>query len=142
MLSDYPVTITLPVLWNDQDAFGHVNNTACIRWFESARVRYLETVGLGSMFTAENVGPILAQVTCNYRRQINYPDNVTIGAKVTRMGNSSMTMNHAVWSETQQAIVADGISTVVTFDYRAQKPVRVPDELRAAISRLEGRSEW
>jgi acyl-CoA thioester hydrolase len=142
MLEDFPIQLTLPILWGDQDAFGHVNNVACIRWFESARVRYLEEIGVGSMFTPEHVGPILAQVTCNYRRQLNYPDNVTIGAKVTRLGNSSLTMAHAVWSEQQGAIAADGDSIVVSFDYHAQKTVRVPEELRAAISRLENRTQW
>lgn len=138
MLADFAVKLTLPVFWSDQDAFGHVNNTVCIRWFESARVAYLEHLGLGSLMTAEKLGPILAQVTCNYRRQLNYPDTVTIGAKVTRIGNSSFSMTHAVWSEQQQAIAADGDSVVVIFDYQQQKPVRVPDDLRAAIAQLDG----
>lgn len=142
MLKDYPIQLTLPVLWADQDAFGHVNNTACIRWFESARVKYLEQIGVGSMFTPDNIGPILAQVTCNYRKQLNYPDNVTIGAKVTRIGNSSMTMIHAVWSEAQQAVAADGESVVVAFHYQLQKAVRVPDSLRHAIAALESRPDF
>ena len=36
-LTDFPTTVTLPVQWGDQDAFGHVNNTVYLRWFESAR---------------------------------------------------------------------------------------------------------
>ena len=142
MLEDYPIKLTLPVLWADQDAFGHVNNTACIRWFECARVKYLEQIGVGSMFTPDNIGPILAQVTCNYRKQLNYPDTVTIGAKVARMGNSSMTMTHAVWSDASQAIAADGESVVVAFNYHLQKTVRVPDSLRTAIAQLEARPDF
>jgi acyl-CoA thioester hydrolase len=139
MLEDYPVTITLPVLWGDQDAFGHVNNTACIRWFESVRVRYLELLGGGQLHSPTKVGPILARVACNYRRQLNYPDEVTIGARVERIGNSSFTMQHAVWSAAQQAIATDGESVVVAFDYTTQKPVRIPADLRAGIAQLEGR---
>lgn len=139
MLADFPIKIEIPILWSDQDAFGHVNNTACIRWFESARVAYLEAIGLGSLVSPENHGPILAQVSCNYRRQLNYPDTVTIGAKIVRLGNSSLSMTHAVWSSAQQAIAADGDSVVVLFDYQAQRPVRIPDDLRAKIRQLEGR---
>ena len=138
MLNDFRTQLALPVLWSDQDAFGHVNNTVCIRWFESARVTYLEQVGLEDLMTAAQWGPILAQVTCNYRRQLKYPDNVTIGAKVTRIGNSSFTMSHAVWSEQQQAIAADGDSVVVLFDYQQQKPVRIPDDTRATIAKWDG----
>jgi acyl-CoA thioesterase FadM len=38
------------------------------------------------------------------------------------------------------AIAADGDSTLVAFDYTAQKPVSVPASIRAAIEGLEGRS--
>ncbi len=30
-LDGYPVVLTLPVLWGDQDAFEHVNNTVYLR---------------------------------------------------------------------------------------------------------------
>lgn len=139
MLDDFAVTMTLPILWGDQDAFGHVNNTACIRWFECARVRYLERLGLGELHGPQHLGPILAKVTCNYRRQLNYPDEVTIGARIVSIGNSSYVMEHAVWSQSQHAFAADGESVVVMFDYQTQRPVRVPDEIRAAIAQLEGR---
>ena len=39
-LSDYPVLTVIAVLWGDEDAFGHVNNVAYLRWCESARVDY------------------------------------------------------------------------------------------------------
>ena len=72
-LSDYPVIITLPILWGDQDAFGHVNNTLTIRWFESARIAYMEQGFPASMRSSEGAGPILAAIRCNYRRQLHYP---------------------------------------------------------------------
>jgi acyl-CoA thioesterase FadM len=37
-------------------------------------------------------------------------------------------------------VVADGKSTIVTFDYKSQKPIPVPDEIRAAIAKIEGRT--
>ena len=37
-MDDYPVAVELPVAWGDMDAFGHVNNTVYIRWFETARI--------------------------------------------------------------------------------------------------------
>ena len=49
-LADFPVVIALPVQWGDQDAFGHVNNTIPIRWFESSRIAYLEHSGMGLLF--------------------------------------------------------------------------------------------
>ncbi len=139
-LANFPVAISLPIQWGDQDAFGHVNNTVPIRWFESARIVYFEQVNLESRSAAGGLGPILAKVCCNYRQQMSYPDAVHVGARITRLGRTSLTMEHAIYSETQQALVADGDSIIVVFDYAAQKPAPIPDALRTAIEELEGRS--
>jgi acyl-CoA thioester hydrolase len=138
-LQGYPVVIDLPILWGDQDAFGHVNNTVPIRWFESARIAYLERSGMGHLMDASGLGPILAAISCNYRRQLHYPDTVHIGARVTKLGRASMVIEHLVYSERLADVAADGSSTVVLFDYAANKPRRMPEELREAVERLEGR---
>src|SRR5689334_22159689 len=105
-LGEFPASIRLTVQWGDQDAFGHVNNTVYFRWFESARIKYLEQIDLSEQTADDKLGPILASVTCNYRRQVKYPDVVVIGARITRIGRSSLQMTYRVWSEAQQALVA------------------------------------
>ena len=139
-LADFPVVFTLPLQWGDQDAFGHVNNVVYFRWFESARVIYLDRIGLDHLMEGSGLGPILASIHCNYRRQLNYPDTVHIGARVTHLGNSSLKMQHVVYSDAQQTLTADAESVIVTFDYTAQKSVRIPDAVRSQIEQLEGRT--
>jgi len=136
----YPVVIELPVQWSDQDAIGHVNNTVPIRWFESARIAYLERDGMESRLQAAGVGPILAAVSCNFRRQLHYPDSVLVGIRIARIGRTSFEMEHVVWSRSLGAFSADGTSTCVVFDYRAGEPRPIPGELIAVAERLEGRS--
>jgi acyl-CoA thioester hydrolase len=138
-LREYPVVIVLPVLWGDQDSFGHVNNTIPFRWFESARIAYLEQSDLGHLMSTNGIGPILAAIGCNYRRQLHYPDTVHVGARVASIGRTSMVMAHAAYSERLGMIAADGTSTVVMFDYSANKPRRMPEELRAIFERIEGK---
>ena len=136
LVSEYPSTMSLSILWGDMDAFQHVNNTASIRWFESSRIRILEHPDLSIVLEAEGVAPLLASVSCNYRRQLRYPDTVHIGSKVSRLGNTSLTIQHAVVSEQQDCIASDGHSVVVCFDYKTQRPVRIPDKLRDAVERM------
>ncbi len=138
-LADFPVSIELPVQWGDQDAFGHVNNTVYFRWYESARIAYLERLEMADQHSAIGLGPILAAIGSNYRRQVRWPDRVIVAARVTRIGRTSITMEHAVWSTAQQAVVADGHSTVVVFDYVAHQKREVPATVRATIEQLEGR---
>src|SRR5262245_14878734 len=97
-LRDLPIVVEIPVQWGDQDAFGHVNNAVYFRWFESARIAYLEAVKLGDRTAAGGLGPILAAIDCNYRRQVKYPDTIRVGARVTRIGRSSIGIEHKLWS--------------------------------------------
>jgi len=136
-LPDFRSTITLPVQWSEQDLFGHVNNVVYFRWFESSRIKYLEQIGLPDLMTRERIGPILAAIGCNYRRQLTYPDTVEIGSRITRLGRTSFTMVNAIWSQRQQTIAADGESTIVVFDYNSQKPTPIPDAIRTTIELFE-----
>src|SRR3954464_3197376 len=92
LLAEYPVTISLPVQWGDQDAFGHVNNAIYFRWYESARIAYSQRIGLIDLFESERIGPILASISCDYRRAITFPDTVDVGSRVTRIGRTSLGM--------------------------------------------------
>lgn len=137
-LKEFPVKITIPVLWGDMDPLGHVNNTRFLRWFESARVAYLDQAILATGELPSGLGPILAAINCSYRRQVIYPDTITVGARITRLGNSSMTMLHHLVSHKHGKLAAFGESVVVMFDYEAQRPVRISAEVRAAIEAFEG----
>jgi acyl-CoA thioester hydrolase len=139
-LSDFPVVIRWPVQWGDQDAFQHVNNTVYFRWFETARIAYLERAGLSALMERERLGPILAAISCQYRRPITYPDHVQVGARIIRLGRSSASMEHRLFSEALGAVAAEGDSTLVVFDYTRQRPSPIPEGVRAAIVQLEGRS--
>ncbi len=139
-LKDYPIVLTLPILWGDQDAFGHVNNVVYFRWCESARVAYLNDTGLQGVMSQTNLGPILASIKCDYLRQLNFPDTVRIGSRITRIGNRSVSMEHAIYSDALQGIAAKSDSVIVLFDYDQQKSCEVPAEVREKIVAIEGRS--
>jgi acyl-CoA thioester hydrolase len=138
-LSGFPVVITIPVLWGDQDAFGHVNNLVYLRWCETARVEYLDRVGLWVPLPPEGVGPILASIRCDYKRPLNYPGTVHVGARVTRIGNSSFQMEHCIVSHDLGAVAAAVDSTLVLLDYRRNQTVPVSAETRKRIGDMEGR---
>jgi len=139
-LADYPTGITLPVQWGDQDAFQHVNNVVFFRWFESARILYGERIGLTEMKKTANIGPILASITCHYRRPVTYPDTVHVGARISRIGRTSLTMDHLILSATENQVAAEGTSTIVVYDYGSARSHPVPDEVLKAIETIEGRA--
>lgn len=139
-LAEFSVVTELPVQWGDQDAFQHVNNTVYLRWCESGRIDYLMRTGLDGPTEQKPIGPILAAIHCNFRRPVTYPDQVRIGTRITRLGRSSVTMEHVIVSQSQQAVVADANSTLVVYDYRAQSSQPIPQVFRDAIAEIEGKA--
>jgi len=129
-LIGYTTITVLPVQWGDQDAFGHVNNVVYFRWFESARIDLLNQFPSSVTMSGSGLGPILASIQCDYRRQLRFPDTVYIGSRMTRVGRSSADIVHKVISHQQGQLVAEGSSVIVIFDYTAQRVTRIPEDLR------------
>jgi acyl-CoA thioester hydrolase len=139
-LAGFASVTEVTVLWGDEDGFGHVNNVAYLRWCETARVEYLRRIGLFPELPPRGIGPILASLTCHYRRPLGYPDTVMVGTRVAAIGNSSFQMEHRMVSRATGEVAAEADSAMVAVDYTTGKPVRVPAAVRRAIAAIEGRS--
>ena len=133
-LQDFQTITSLPVQWGDMDAFGHVNNVVYIRWFESARVDLLNTIQSSVTMASGGVGPILVSVKCDYKRQLHFPDSVHIGSRVSNLGKTSIDVEHSVFSQEQETVVATGTSVLVVFDYDTNRPIRIPDDVRDKLT--------
>ena len=139
-LEPFPVIVSFPLHWGEQDALGHVNNLVYLRWAETSRIEYLSRTGVWNGLATVPTGPILAAISCDFRLALTYPDTVYAGASITAIGNSSFKMAHRIVSCKRGAVAADLDSTLVWFDYRAGKPLPVPPEVREAIEKLESKS--
>jgi acyl-CoA thioester hydrolase len=138
LLSRYPVVIDLPVAWADMDYFRHVNNTVFFRFFESARIAYLERIGFADESSVTRVGPILHSTHCRFRLPLTYPDRVRVGARATDLRDDRFTMEYLVVSERMGRVAAEGGGVVVSYDYSAERKAPLPGPVAAAIRTLEG----
>lgn len=139
-LPDFPVTVELPVAWGEMDSFGHVNNTVFFKYFETARIAYFDRIGYDTLMAEQGLGPILAETSCRFRRPLTYPDRVVVGARVPEVGEDRFVMEYRIWSARWEGAAGKGDGLIVSYDYRKQKRVPLPDSVRAAIEELEGRS--
>jgi acyl-CoA thioester hydrolase len=137
LLAWYPIAIELPVQWGELDAYGHVNNTVLFRYFESARMAYLDRCGFSELYDRERIGPILHSTECRFRCALYHPDSVLVGARTLQIDRDRFIMAYAVVSLTQDRIAADGRGTLVSFDYNTRTKTPLPDSVRTAIEALE-----
>jgi acyl-CoA thioester hydrolase len=139
LLAQYPVVVTIPVQWGEMDAYGHVNNAVHFRYFESARVAYLERCGFLETYDAEGIGAILHSTDCRYRLALRYPDTVLVGTRVTSVEQDRFTMDHCAVSQREGAVAAEGKAVIVSFDYSTRTKTALPESVRRRIAELESR---
>jgi acyl-CoA thioester hydrolase len=137
LLASFPVVIEIPVQWGEMDAYGHVNNTVFFRYFESARMEYLDRCGLVESHAKDQVGAILHSTTARFRQPLYFPDSVQIGARAAEIQADRFTMNYTVVSLGRNLVVAEGSGVIVSFDYARAGKTPLPEGVRQAIARME-----
>jgi acyl-CoA thioester hydrolase len=136
-LAAWPVVVEAHVAWGEMDAYGHVNNAVYFRWFESARIAYLDAIGFRGGDAHGGVGPILHSTGCRFRRPLFYPDTVRIGGRVADIADDRFTMEYAALSQASGEIAATGGGVIVAYDYARARKATLPAEVRDAIERIE-----
>lgn len=133
--ADYPLFYPITTRWNDNDAYGHVNNVVYYSWFDTAINRFLIEHGTLDIAGSAAIG-LMVESGCRYLSSISYPDDVTIGVRVAKLGNSSVRYELAAFCNAQDTASAEGFLVHVYVDRATQRPVPVPPAARAALETL------
>lgn len=126
-MSELPTaTIPIQLRFGDTDKLGHINNAVYASYAEVGRLEFLRALGIDAPTL------ILARLAIDFRRQVVLGDECFITTKVVRVGNSSIVLSQTLSANGE--VAADFEAIVVWFDYQAQRPARVPDAARAALT--------
>jgi len=127
--------MVIPIRWGDMDAMSHVNNTIYFRYLETLRIDWFRSIGC--MPEVDGIGPVIINAFCSFIRQLEYPGEVLARHYVGDIGRSTIdTFATLERADMPGVIHATGGATVVWTDFRAQKSVPVPDDIRALIAGL------
>jgi acyl-CoA thioester hydrolase len=122
------------VRWSEVDPFAHANHAAYLEWFEEARNRYFEAVGLPPL-SRSTPGPVMVRLEVDYRKPLGYGDRVLVTARTRAMRRTSLTMEYAVWRD---GLVAACTARVVLVVNATGERVPVPAAVREAIVARDG----
>jgi acyl-CoA thioester hydrolase len=137
LLQGYPVVVVQEVIWGDMDAYQHVNNVVYFRYFENARLEYVQRLRWPEYEDATGIGPILAATQARFRRALTYPDTIAIGARLHSMAEDRFDIAHRIVSRQLGQIATEGQGTIVSYHYPDGKKVLLPEELKQRIRALE-----
>ena len=133
--ADYPVLHEMPTRWLDNDIYGHVNNVNYYSFFDTAIANYLLAEGGLDPWRDQVVG-FCVESGCRFRRGIRYPDRVTAGLRVARIGRSSVRYEIGIFRGDELEASADGHFVHVFVDRASERSAPIPANIRTALTRL------
>ena len=130
-----PYIHRLEVRFRDCDPMGHVNNAVYLTYLEQTRFNHWRSLwGFGDPQTPpEMPGVILAHVEADYTRPARYGETLEIRLLVTDIGRSSFRYEYEIVDE-QGRTVLTAKTVQVMYDYRTEKPVPIPEEIRRLLA--------
>ncbi|MCR6632364.1 MAG: acyl-CoA thioesterase [Magnetospirillum sp.] len=131
---DFRFFSTIQTRWSDNDMFGHVNNVEYYRFFELTVCEFLMLACDLDMMAAPVV-PFAAESLCRFRRPLSWPHPVSAGLRVEHLGTSSVRYGIALFDQGSDEPAAEGHWVHVFVERANQRPVPIPDAIRAAFER-------
>ena len=120
----------IAIRWGDMDAMGHVNNTVYFRYMEQARIGWFDAL-VPAQEAWKDTGIVIANASCNFKRALNYPGTVEVRLSIEPPGGSSVGTFYEL--KMDDTLYADGAAVVVFIGMQSQKPVRIPERIRALL---------
>jgi acyl-CoA thioester hydrolase len=133
----FPVLRALPTRWSDDDTYGHVNNVVHYQMFDTAVNGWLIEASGTDIRRLPAIG-LVVETQCRYFAELRFPEVVTAGLGLERLGNSSVVYRLALFGTGRDEPAAVGRFVHVYVDRKTRRPVPVPDVIRAALDSLRG----
>jgi len=132
--SDYIVFRTITTRWMDNDPYGHMNNVVHYSLFDTAVNGWLIEQGELDIVGSDRIG-LVVETGCRYFAEMAFPDIVTAGIRVGRLGTTSARYEVGLFRNEENLAAAQGFFVHVYVDRNS----RTPQPLNASLRRvLEG----
>ncbi|CAN5141771.1 thioesterase family protein [soil metagenome] len=137
-LSGYPHVADLQTRWMDNDVYGHVNNVTYYSYFDTAANTYLIEHGGLDIERSAVIG-LVVESGCSYHAPVAFPHRLRTGLRVDVLGNRAVTYGIAIFTAESDDAVAHGHLVHVFVDRESRSAVRIPAQIRQALTRLADR---
>ena len=134
-LSDYPYHVEIATRWQDNDAYGHINNVMYYSFFDTAVNRFLIEEG-GLNIHKGNIVAYVVSSQCQYITPASYPETIFVGVRVIKVGRSSVTYGLSVYAGEAKRGVAHGQFVHVFVERLSDKAVPIPVNTKEALAAI------
>ncbi len=131
----YRVFRTIPTRWLDNDVYGHMNNSVHYMLFDTTVNCWLIENSLLDIHGGDRIG-LVVETGCRYFAEMGYPDTITSGLRVGKLGTSSVRYEIALFRNDDQRAAAEGFFIHVYVDRATRRPNPIGDRLRTALAQI------
>ena len=136
-LASFRVWLEPRVRLYETDANGHMSQLTYFAYQEWAFSEYCTRLGYGQLVGSQaEISLFMGEQYCRFLAEINYGAIIRLGVRCARLGRSSMTLEYAFCYEDGR-LAAAGSNSQVLVEVATRHSVPFPDDLRAAVERLE-----
>ena len=96
--SEFTFSTPIRVRFCETDAFGHLNNTKALIYFEEARIEFFKSLGFMQKWASRDNESMIdtADIQCNYVKQVYFDEDLRAYAKISHIGNSSLDLHYMI----------------------------------------------
>jgi acyl-CoA thioester hydrolase len=123
---------TITTRWMDNDIYGHMNNVVHYSLFDTAVNGWLIEQGVLDIHKSEQIG-LVVETGCRYFAEMAFPDVVTAGIRVARLGSSSVRYEVGLFRNEEETAAAEGFFIHVYVDRATRRPKQLDLALRATL---------
>ena len=134
--NDYKHFHAITTRWMDNDVYGHVNNVVSYSWFDTVVNEFLMANGVLDIEHSPVIGLVI-ETQCNYFASVAFPERITAGVRVTKLGNSSVRYEVGIFREDEDSAAAQGHFVHVYVDRESRRPSAIPERMRALLQTIE-----
>lgn len=122
----------------ETDQMGIIHHSNYIRWFEEARIDFLEQIGFGYKNMEEQgiISPVLG-VSCEYKSMVHFGDTVLIVPKIQAFTGVKLIISYQVIDAFTKEVRTAGESRHC-FLNKDGKPVSLKKKCRDVFDALQG----
>jgi acyl-CoA thioester hydrolase len=132
---DYKHFLDITTRWMDNDAYGHVNNVVYYSWFDTVVNQFLIVNRALDIERGDVIGLVI-ETQCNYFSSVAFPDRISVGLRVTKLGNSSVRYEVGIFREDENTAAAQGHFVHVYVNRETRKPSCIPDDMRHLLQTI------
>lgn len=132
---DYKVFYEITTRWMDNDIYGHMNNVVHYSLFDTAVNGWLIGEGVLDIHGGEQIG-LVVETGCRYFSAMAFPDQVTAGIRVAKLGNSSVRYEVGLFRNDEQDAAAEGFFVHVYVDAKTHKPMAINPQLKNTLTKI------